>query len=488
MNICLINPPTNYLQKFNSNFQHLGLAYIHSYLIKHGHTVDLYDLQAHNLSIKDLFVKESMHYDMVGVSMYSHNAKNAIALLAQLKRHLPHAFIFVGGYLPTLIPEKLEFIFNYADCIVIGEGEQTVLSLADNLDNNWKNICGIAYLGDKGIKINPVAQLIDDLDILPFPKRTILNNVEYNVITSRGCYGNCSFCSIYSFYKRCEGKAYRRRSVDNVVKEIEMLVQKYSAKVILFDDDLFMITSSEAIEWYDKLHSLIIQSNIDVGFKCSLRADEIVSKKDILIKFKDIGLKSVFVGIESFLPRHLDFLNKHITVEQNREALRILDELDIRYEIGYMIFTPITSIQDIIDTVDYFFSINFNQKHKYPTSPLSCSTVNVFPGTIIEKYVMDNDLQSNNDRGYIFQDTNTEICYKEILIWNKILEKKLDELVDKSWYRFIGAGEEKLLLLNQLFLLDLEYLRELAVNVYQHEKKYIELRQKFIAKLAQIKV
>lgn len=487
MTICLINPPTNYLQKFNSNFQHLGLAYIHSYLIKHGHTVDLYDLQAHNMSIKDVFEKMNRDYDMVGISMYSHNAKNAVALLARIKRQLPYAFIFVGGYSPTLMPEKLNFIFNYADCMVIGEGEQTVLSLANTLNGNWKHVSGIAYMENENLKINSEVQLIHDLDILPFPSRTLMDNVEYNVITSRGCYGNCSFCSIYSFYKRCEGKVYRRRSAENVVEEIKMLVQKYHAKTILFDDDLFMISSSKAAEWFDKFYCLIIQNNINVNFKCSLRANEIVNKKDVLVKFKEIGLECIFVGIESFLQKQLDFLNKHITVELNTEALKILDKLDIRYEIGYMVFTPITNIQDIIDTVNYFFYIHFNQRHKYPTSPISSNTVNVFPGTIIEKYVIDNNLQSDNDKGYVFQDTDTELCYKEITNWNMILQKKLDELTGKCWYNFINAGEEERKMYNQMFLLDLEYLRELAVNVKQHEIKYKEIREKFIIKLAQIK-
>ena len=329
MTICLINPPTNYLQKFNSNFQHLGLAYVHSYLIEHEHTVDLYDMQAHNMSIKNLFEKMDRDYDMVGVSMYSHNAKNAISILARIKRHWPCAFIFVGGYLPTLMPEKLEFIFNYADCMVIGEGEQTVLSLANTLKENWKYVNGIAYIENENLKINPSVRLLHDLDVLPSPSRTLTESVEYNVITSRGCYGNCSFCSIYSFYERCEGKVYRRRSAENVVKEIEMLIQKCHAKTIIFDDDLFMISSTEAKKWFDKFNSLIMENNINVNFKCSLRANEIVNQKDVLVKFKNIGLECVFVGVESFLQKHLDFLNKHITVKLNNEALKILDELEI---------------------------------------------------------------------------------------------------------------------------------------------------------------
>lgn len=487
MNICLINPPTNYLQNFDSNFQHLGLAYIQSYLINNGHKVDLFDLQAHKKTIKELFEDMNSDYDMVGVSMYSHNAKNAIKLLARIKQNLSSAFVFVGGYLPTLIPEKLDFVFDYADCMVIGEGEETVLSLVNALKSNWKNIRGIAYMEDKKIKINPSGKLIQDLDILPIPNRSIIDNKEYNVITSRGCYGNCSFCSINSFYKKCEGKGYRRRSAENVVKEIEMLIKNYHAKTILFDDDLFMISSIESIEWFEKFYTLILEKNINVNFKCSLRANEIVNQKEILVKFKEIGLESVFVGIESFLQKHLNFLNKNITVEQNTRAIKTLDELDIRYEIGYMIFTPITTIQDIIDTVDYFFAIKFNQIHKYPTSPISSNTVNVFPGTIIEKYVTSNNLQADNSKGYIFQEIDTEICYKEIVSWNNAVYKKINELIGKCWYDFIGAGEEEREIINQIFLLDIEYLRELAVNVKENKKNYGAIRQKYLEKLSQIK-
>lgn len=126
----------------------------------------------------------------------------------------------MGGYQPSLNYFMMKSIFTYIDCLIIGEGEHTMLSIIKNLhDESWKNICGIAYFENNEIIYTGNAMLIQDLDLFPYPKR-VKYNKEMNIITNRGCYGNCSFCCSSAFKKVCDGKYARRRSPENVVDEI----------------------------------------------------------------------------------------------------------------------------------------------------------------------------------------------------------------------------------------------------------------------------
>lgn len=87
---------------------------------------------------------------------------------------------------------------------------------------------------------------ISNLDILPFPDyegfeyhMLIRNGLFMNagvqektvvIATGRSCPFNCTFCFHSS------GKKYRRRSVDNIFKEIEWVITNYGINYIIFVD------------------------------------------------------------------------------------------------------------------------------------------------------------------------------------------------------------------------------------------------------------
>ena len=61
----------------------------------------------------------------------------------------------------------------------------------------------------------------DNLDALPFPKRTTFHRYFdkpiASMLSSRGCWRDCAFCSINAWYTSGGGKKFRIRSVDNIV-------------------------------------------------------------------------------------------------------------------------------------------------------------------------------------------------------------------------------------------------------------------------------
>lgn len=92
----------------------------------------------------------------------------------------------------------------------------------------WKNIDGIAYIEDEKVKTTRMRPLIQDLDELPFMATDFLEelqlkhgkNVTAYLVSSRGCYKNCSFYSIAAYFDMFEGCRMRYRSVKSVFEEM----------------------------------------------------------------------------------------------------------------------------------------------------------------------------------------------------------------------------------------------------------------------------
>ena len=94
---------------------------------------------------------------------------------------------------------------------------------------------------------------IEDLDSLPFPAWDLFPMEHYGLFKfaqvaspatlicgSRGCPYRCTFCSLHVM-----GPRRRKRSVPNIVDEIEWLHERFGMKQVAFVDPIFPISSKE---------------------------------------------------------------------------------------------------------------------------------------------------------------------------------------------------------------------------------------------------
>ncbi len=241
MKICLIYADND----MSSGTEHLGIAYITAYLKEHGYVVDLYDCTAMQMDLNNLLaILKRKLYDIVGFSCYQDNYLYTLRTILYLRSIKLDTFIFIGGYLPTLSIEKLKPHMNIIDCAVMGEGEEITLQLIRNIKTgNWKETKGIAYIAADRLVFTEKGSRVEHLDRLPFPVRLGNNRNTFNIIASRGCTGNCSFCSIRSFSKHNDCQRIRRRSPQNIVSEIESCMRMTDldadTPIIFFYDEQF---------------------------------------------------------------------------------------------------------------------------------------------------------------------------------------------------------------------------------------------------------
>ena len=476
MRICIISPAFIHKNNkyINVPMQHLGISYIASMLEFNNFNVEIIDSVQENLTTSKLNEKiEKEKYDAIGISTYFYNYMQVALLVKRIRKKNKNIFIFLGGYFPTFEYERILFDLLEVDCCVIGEGEITTLELMKNLDNRqaWKDVLGIAYLENGKICFTGRRHLIENLDELPFPKRKVFSReVPSPVLTSRGCYGRCNYCSAYGFYNTCIGNRVRRRTPENVVDEIEKLINNYNVDHIHINDDSFTIASKNSRKWFYKFYELIKQKNINVKFACDFRADEIVSARDIIEDFMQIGLYNVFVGIESLEQEQLDFYNKGLNVEHNIKAIEIIKELGLEFRIGVLLFDPIVTVDRIYKSLKIVDEIKLYE-YGYMLNPISSynpAIANI--GTPLYDYVKAHGLYYKSNHNYHFKHDKTQLFY-EILVdieWSEEIRQLINRKYLFSAFQKTGANEKMnmiKIIFNDLFEIDLQYILEVCKEI-----------------------
>lgn len=290
--------------------------------------------------------------DVLGVSLLSFKARKTLEMLGRLKSEGLQGRIILGGHFPTFNDEKLLEEWPCIDVVVRGEGDLTLVELLEAWvkGGGLEKVEGITYRKKGKVIRNPARTLIDDLDKLPWPTRDYTKKIiemggSLNMIRSRGCYGNCAFCSISSFYRAQGGAAWRQRSIEDVLEEMAYLADCYPGVILKFHDDQFIGPGKRGWEDAMSFAHALKESGINIPFSIFARADTV--EPELFRALKAAGLESVFVGVESGSQRELDVFNKRITIEENKQALQILYDLDIRFLMGLIFFDPYTLMEDV---------------------------------------------------------------------------------------------------------------------------------------------
>lgn len=340
MNVALINIRDGISK---NEFPQLGILYLASFLRIEGYNVNYIDATSENRALKEVLSSiKSFMPDICGFSLYTGGLLQQYRIIKETKRLFKECLIIAGGPHASALPEKTLQECEDIDFLILGEGDVTVRELI-NAIKDCKipyEIDGICYKRNGNIIKNKNRELISNLDDIPFPAHDLIfeNNYRYHnrkmeignkvaaIITSRGCPWNCTFC-----YKAIFGSKYRRRSPQNVVAEIKMLIGKYKVNDIMFVDDLFAVDK----KWLKEFCQELDGKNIEIPWKCLGRVDTL-SKEDMQM-MKEHGCYGIEFGVESGNDVVLKDINKKITVSQTKKAFRDAKEVGLVTN-AYLIF------------------------------------------------------------------------------------------------------------------------------------------------------
>jgi radical SAM superfamily enzyme YgiQ (UPF0313 family) len=425
--VALVNPPL-----VKGFFRHqpylpMGLAYLAAVLEQKGHEVKVIDCQALDIDHEKLKSElSSFKPDLVGITSIAPLISSALFSAKTVKESFPDVPVVLGGPHATFMDEQIIGQEAAVDVIVRGEGEETLLELAENVHDQkkWQSINGITFRSDNQTVQTPNRPFIQNLDELPRPAYKHFQLEKYRlfgkrvlpIITSRGCPFQCSFCVA----SRMFGKQYRMRSSESVLDELEWLKSEHGAESFTFYDDTLTFDKQRLFRICDGIK----ERKINLPWDCQTRVDQV--SKEVLARMKAVGCQQVFFGVESGCQKILDAVEKKTTVEQNEKAIKMAKEAGLFVTISLIIGFPGETRETLQQTM------NFVKKTK-PDDVYVC-VATPFPGTKLRSLVEKTGWQTSSN--WDFYNTITPVFENPDLPPNEIVafrEKFYDSFYSPSY-------------------------------------------------------
>lgn len=355
--ITLINPPSPFLLD-QLMMPPLGILYVAAALKKQGIEVELVDL-----ALGDQKIPWS---DAYGITANTPQFPFIKQFMDKSPFPNPDAKTCIGGPHATLRPQ--ECLGLGFDAVISGEGECSIFDFLN---------------GSQGIINAPV---IPDIDTIPFPDRTLVQDYDYRVdgkwtttiMTSRGCPFNCAFCC-----KNWVGVRYR--SWQNIVEELEE-IKELGYEGIQFEDDAVWYNPKRDLKVFEHLNHLALV------WRAPMRAD-FVTKERVQIMATS-GCKEIFIGVETGSDAILTTINKGTTVQQNKDALKTIHEAGMGIKIGIVLGLPGESEKTLKETWSFC-----EEMEQYITA-FGITTLVPYPGSPIHDYPEKFDIQFDKTRTY----------------------------------------------------------------------------------------
>ena len=345
----------------------MAIGYLGACLREAGHTVTARD-QAATLRSNEATVAEAIGIPgepiLIGVSALTGAWRNTRLLAQEIRRRRPDAWIVMGNTHATVFAGAV-LQDGLADFIVRGEGEHTIVELADALQRGGDpaGIQGLSWRDGATVRHNPDRPPIADLDEIPWPawdlldlsawryQRIPLVNLRTHpvpLMASRGCSHACTFCSQDKVVKR-----FRKRRISKVVDELDHHVRRHGFRSFGFNDSYFPWDHDTGLEFAERVRSH--DWHQDTRWVTETRVDRI---DDALMgALARSGLHAIFYGLETGNARMLDSLGKGTTLEQGREAVRIARRHGVLVIGFFMIGMPGETRDSIEDTLRYAIDI-----------------------------------------------------------------------------------------------------------------------------------
>ena len=365
--------------------ENLGLRYLHASLAAAGHEATILDFHEREQIPQVVRAVLDAGPGLVGLSMiFTGRARQYVDLAMALRQAGYRGHVTAGGHFASFHAARLLGECVAIDSVVHGDAEQAIVDLAQHLDD-LSPVDGVSYRDGSGaVRRNKPRRNPDDLDSLAPPTRparlhSYLGLPIANMLSSRGCFGRCSYCSISAWYRQNGGRRLRQRSSASVAGEMASLHHERGVRIFNFHDDNFFLPDARRnIERFEAIRERLDHEGVGrIALQIKARPDSVDVETFSLLG--RMGLFRVFLGIETDSPAGLRTLGRRTCREQGHEAIRILRELDIHTSFNLLVFDPETTPEDLADNIAFM--------RRYASMPFNFGRVEVYSGTPLERWL-----------------------------------------------------------------------------------------------------
>lgn len=413
----------------NGSFHPLGLHCISAYLRKHGYRTEVTAIASGELT--GYLDRQAKKTRMIGFSCIEDNLQVAVNAIKYLKKRYDMP-VLIGG--PQALHLNSDFLqITGCDVVMKGEGEYAMKALLDYYQygiGSLEQIHGLLYSLDGEVIDTGIADIICDLDELPFP------DVDYGetqtvaqIITGRGCPNHCSFC-----FDGGNSRKVRYRSVENVTKELDTILEHFpQITTVQFVDDTFMLRMDRAeqvCEYFER-----IRKTRPVQWICEANVNNLYKNPDMIERMVKAGLIAMQIGIESGSDTVLKAYNKPSNTEMIQAVFKICREKALRSLEGQIIvggaFESDETIQQDCDLVKSIIrlgrgmtDINTVFLWPYPHTAITDHPENF--GLHIDQRLVEHSIVS----------LKTPVTYSEEMSTNRIIyaKKMIDSIISSTYH------------------------------------------------------
>jgi radical SAM superfamily enzyme YgiQ (UPF0313 family) len=325
------------LQPYYQGTYYLGFALIKAFLARYRPDIETIVCHSPEQVLTEL-------PDVIGLSSVTETWE-ATKFLARQFKEITGVPIIIGGQHVSALPETLPI---WVDVGVVGEGEETILELLNNLDGSvfrgMPSIKGIVFWQNGQLNLTPNRQLID-MDTLPEPADPPSD--RYRLSTVRGCPFACTHCVEYNFHAKV-----RQLSAHRLFELIIAEHERSGQTEFEFLDDLFFAFPKRIFQLRDLLRQRGLLRRFHF-WKVSAVAH--LLNDEIMLAAKDIGVVDMGMGMESASPRVLGwFKGRHGTLQHLKNAITLAERHQVPLGAAPVFGYPGETLHDVELTMDFY--------------------------------------------------------------------------------------------------------------------------------------
>ncbi len=405
----------------------LGLLTVAAWLENHGISPEIIDCYATPVPQEELVAEVAKRNpDLVAFSCTTSSFPEGNRIAEAIKRRLGRGvtIIFGGAHACTIGAALLD---NHPaiDLLVLGEGEQTMLEIAEYGVSKPSEIKGIAYRDSSGVsRTTEQRELIQNLDDLPFPAYHLLpgfpdlyklplfsspSSPNTSIISSRGCPYQCSYCdrSVFS-------RGFRFNSPEYILEHVSMLIRNYGIRHLFFYDDLFTFDRKRVAKFCDIKGKM----GLDFTYNCIARLEHI--DEELIRMLKSSGCWQLNFGIESGDPEILKQHRKFYGLDEVGCKLQLVKDSGMRAKGLFMVGLPGEDEISIRRTIDYALTL--------PLDEINVTKFTPFPGAPVYKTL--------HEYGQFTENWEQMNCMNFVFIPKGMTKDQLEALYNEFIRRF----------------------------------------------------
>ncbi len=420
--ICLVRPPATECFRLatTSISLPLGLAYVAAALEAAGRRIHVVDAVGEaparrtryitgfliGLSLEEVADRIPADADLVGITViFTHEWPAVVRLTQLIKARRPDVKIVLGGEHITSLPEFC-LATSAADFLILGEGEETVVELADALESGRAlgEIDGLVWRDGANVVVNRRRNRRKNVDDIPPPAWHHFAVRRYHahryvggmysptitlpILATRGCPYQCTYCSSPNMWT----PLWVPRDPVKVADEIQGYVETYGARNFPFQD----LTAILQRDWIIAFCKEIIRRDLNISWQLPFGTRSEAIDPEVATLLKQSGMLNVAYAPESGSETTRRYIKKKMRTERLFQSIQASVAADLNVTVFIVIGLPHDQPEHLAENLPFVRRLAENG-----VRDISISFYMALPGTELFESLYDNG-KITFDRAYFY--------------------------------------------------------------------------------------